>query len=142
MTILSLDPGTAKCGIAALSLARDTACQPTVLRHSVISSGEAADLLVEWVGEFNPTTVLVGNATGGASLIRALRERLGDKIPVLVVPERGTSERARARYFVENPPRGWKRLVPVGLQTPPIPYDDYAAIILAEDWLATQTETG
>jgi RNase H-fold protein (predicted Holliday junction resolvase) len=139
MIVLSLDPGTAKCGLAALAVPEnDAATPPTVLRRAVVTTGEAVARLAEWAEEFGLSAVLVGDATGGAGLAKALRERFGEAVPVYVVPERGTSERARARYWRENPPRGWKRLLPVGLQTPPEPYDDYAAVVLAEDWLAAQ----
>ena len=44
--------------------------------------------------------------------------------------------RARELYFREHPPRGWRRLVPTGLQLPPVPVDDYAAILIARRFLA------
>jgi hypothetical protein len=53
-----------------------------------------------------------------------------------VVPEAYTTLRARRRYFDEHPLRGWRRLFP-GLQTPPIPIDDYAAVLIAEDYLSS-----
>ncbi|HKM17981.1 MAG TPA: pre-16S rRNA-processing nuclease YqgF, partial [Limnochordia bacterium] len=34
-----------------------------------------------------------------------------------------------------HPPRGWRRLLPVSLQTPPVPIDDYVAVILAQRYL-------
>ena len=34
-----------------------------------------------------------------------------------------------------NPPRGWRRLLPVSMQMPPEPYDDYVAVILAQRFL-------
>jgi len=56
-------------------------------------------------------------------------------IPVLSAPERNTSLRAREVYFREYPPRGWRRLIPRGLLLPPRPIDDYAAFLIAIDWL-------
>jgi hypothetical protein len=52
------------------------------------------------------------------------------------VPERDTTRRARERYFADHPPRGWRRLIPLSLQTPSVPIDDYAAWIIAEQFLA------
>jgi hypothetical protein len=53
-------------------------------------------------------------------------------VPLRAVDEHGTTLRARARYFTDHPPRGWRRLIPRSLQTPPEPYDDYVAVLLAE----------
>ncbi len=56
-------------------------------------------------------------------------------VPVEVVDEKYSTLRARERYFRENPPRGLRRFIPISLQTPREPYDDCAAVILAEQFL-------
>jgi hypothetical protein len=57
------------------------------------------------------------------------------------VNEKHSSERARLRYFKETPPRGIWRLIPITLQVPPVPIDDYAAVIVAEDYLEAHDKT-
>jgi hypothetical protein len=57
-------------------------------------------------------------------------------LPLVPVDEAFTSQRARARFHLENPPRGLARLVPPGLRTPPRAFDDYVAVLLAEDYFA------
>lgn len=52
-------------------------------------------------------------------------------LPIVFVDETDTTYRARALYFADHPPSGWKRLVPLGLQLPPRPIDDYAALLIA-----------
>ena len=74
------------------------------------------------------------NIAGGGKLAEALRTAI-PKISVKLVDEKFSSTRARARFFQENPPRGIRRLIPRGLLTPERPYDDYVALILAEDYL-------
>ena len=59
---------------------------------------------------------------------------------ITLVDEHLTTLEARARYFVEHPPTGLKRLLPVSMQVPPEPYDDYVAVILGERFLASQRE--
>jgi len=54
---------------------------------------------------------------------------------VELVDERETTLLARARYFADHPPRGWRRLVPRGMLLPPRPIDDYAALLIAERYL-------
>ncbi|MCS6830951.1 MAG: hypothetical protein NZ749_09955, partial [bacterium] len=80
---------------------------------------------------FRPRCVVVGGGTGFRAL-EALLHRLSPNVPVHVVNEAYTSEEARRRYLRENPPKGWRRLIPAWLRTPEQPYDDYVAVILAE----------
>ena len=76
----------------------------------------------------------MGGSTGSREVTGELRTALGRE--PRVVDERHTTERARLRYYQDHPPRGLWRLVPLGLQVPPVPYDDYAAVVMAEDYLA------
>ena len=39
-------------------------------------------------------------------------------LPIVWVDEFETSRLARALYFNDHPPRGWRRLIPLGLQLP------------------------
>jgi len=73
--------------------------------------------------------VVIGGSTGCHDLAVRLQDA---GCNVQVVDERGTSELARRRYLLDHPARGWRRLIPLGLRHPPEPYDDYAALILAE----------
>lgn len=126
MRVLAVDPGTAKCGIAV--------CAPTgVLAHRVIQTDRLAATVGEWAGAYRVDVILVGNRTGSEEA----RARLGrERVPVEVVEERGTTLAARRRYFRDHPPRGLRRLLPIALQVPPEPYDDYAAILLAEAYFS------
>jgi hypothetical protein len=75
--------------------------------------------------------VVVGSGTRSQRVVHALRE-LWPGRAVLVLDERDTTLRARERYWAHNRRRGWRRLVPATLQTPPEPIDDFAAVVLAE----------
>ncbi|HEY9179775.1 MAG TPA: hypothetical protein VIO32_03585, partial [Candidatus Baltobacteraceae bacterium] len=57
-------------------------------------------------------------------------------VPVHVIDEHNTTYRARALYFADHPPRGWRRLLPLGLQLPPAAIDDYAAMLIARRYIA------
>ena len=76
----------------------------------------------------------MGNATWSKRLKPLVKEAAG-KIPLKLVNEKHSTERARLRYLKENPPGGLWKLLPITLQVPKEPYDDYAAIILAEDYI-------
>jgi RNase H-fold protein (predicted Holliday junction resolvase) len=122
-TVLGIDPGTRKVGFA---LIEDAVSPPLALGI------ESLDGLLRTLGPIveahAPRAVALGGGTNSAA-IRALLERFG--APVHLIDETDTSYRARALYFADHPPRGWRRLVPLGLQLPPRPIDDYAALLIA-----------
>jgi hypothetical protein len=75
-------------------------------------------------------------ALGSGTNVRALQESLKSLgVPIHIIDETDTTYRARALYFEENPPRGWRRLIPLGLQVPPRPIDDYAALLIARRYI-------
>jgi RNase H-fold protein (predicted Holliday junction resolvase) len=133
LRVLAIDPGRHKCGAALMDGSLE------VITRGVIATSSLVSVARIWARAHRPEVILVGSGTGGKRLAHDLKE-LG--VPVQLVPECRTSLLARARYFEENPPRGWRRLVPLGLQTPPVPIDDYAAVIIAEQFLARVTSDG
>jgi len=80
---------------------------------------------------FHPDLVVVGDGTKSMQIQAKIREALPGKA-VLVMDEHDTTIRARERYWIEIPRRGWRRLLPSSLQVPPVPIDDFVAVILAE----------
>jgi len=121
--VLGIDPGTRKVGFALIT---DASSAPLALG---IETLEGLFPRLAPLVEAHPVgAVALGGGTNAAA-IAALLERLG--APVHVIDERDTSYRARALYFADHPPRGWRRLIPLGLQLPPRPIDDYAALLIA-----------
>ncbi len=76
--------------------------------------------------------IVVGKGTNVAELAARL-EGLG--LPLVLVDERETTLQARSLYFEDHPPRGWRRMIPRGMQLPPRPIDDYAAVLIARRYL-------
>lgn len=128
-TVLAIDPGTSKCGIAVVGVT-----DAQVLHHSVVPTAGLLGAVTDLCGEHSPEVILVGNGTSAGGAAEMLVET--GCAPVRLVDEAMTSIAARKRFFKENPPRGLRKLLPTSLQTPPRPYDDYVAIILAERYLA------
>lgn len=124
--VLAVDPGRRKCGLAVVS--SDLTCA----HQAVIAREELLIVVRQWLERFAVNRVLVGGATGSQPVVQELQQGL--EVEIEVVDERHTTERARARYFRDHPPRGMWRLVPLGLQVPAVPIDDYAAIVMAEDY--------
>ncbi len=128
--VLAIDPGRSKCGIAVVA----DGAEAEVLHRAVVPTDHLRQAVSELTARHRPEAILVGDGTTASEAAKAA-EQAG--APVKVVDERLTSVEARKRYFVENPPRGLRRLIPVSLQTPSQPIDDYVAIILAERYLQT-----
>jgi hypothetical protein len=107
--------------------------QAGVLAQGVVPTRVVGEIVADWQAQHRAEVLALGGGTATKQVRRMLKD-LG--LPMEICPEAHTTERARKRYFQEHPPRGWRRLLPVTLQTPPIPVDDYAAILIAEDFLA------
>jgi RNase H-fold protein (predicted Holliday junction resolvase) len=127
--VLGIDPGTRKVGFAIVTDATSPA-----LAMGIESPEALAGRLERLVAAHPLRAVALGSGTNAAALLTLL-ERLG--APVHVIDETDTSYRARALYFADHPPRGWRRLVPLGLQVPPRPIDDYAALLIARRYAET-----
>ncbi len=126
--VLAVDPGTAKCGVAVVA----RGAPPRVLHRAVVETSGLAAHVLPLLAAHGVEAVLVGNATNGRPVAQAVRALLPPDFPLHQVEEAYTSERARRRYFAENPPRGLARLIPAGMRTPPVPVDDWVAVLLAE----------
>jgi RNase H-fold protein (predicted Holliday junction resolvase) len=128
-TVLAIDPGSAKCGLALVR--RDTTGAIRMLWHEVVPTEAVPDKLLEAADTSPYQIVIVGAGTTSKELMKSIREKLPGA-GMLQVDETNTTLQARERYWEYNPRRGWRRLLPATLQIPPVPIDDFAALILAE----------
>ena len=122
-TVLGIDPGTRKVGFALIT---DAISPPLALGIETLDGllARLAPLV-----EAHPLSGVALGAGTNAGALRALLEAFG--APVHLIDETDTTYRARALYFADHPPAGWRRLIPLGLQLPPRPIDDYAALLIA-----------
>jgi RNase H-fold protein (predicted Holliday junction resolvase) len=127
MTILGLDPGTRKCGYAVV-----TGIDAPPLALGIVPIEILAERLREIVAAMPVEVAAIGRGTNAgvvADVVRAMG------VAFELVDERETSLLARARFFRDHPPRGWRRIVPRGMLLPDRPIDDYAALLIAERFL-------
>ncbi|HLW47140.1 MAG TPA: Holliday junction resolvase RuvX [bacterium] len=130
MTVLGIDPGRDKCGVAL--------CVPgRVVARAIVAPSELPRLVARWMADYQVETVVVGGGTGSQEILAALRgvSATGRRAEITVEDERATTLDARRRYFEDHPRRGWRRLVPVSFQVPPEAYDDYAAAVIAQRYV-------
>lgn len=126
--VLGIDPGTRKVGFA---IARDA------VSPAVALGIEPVETLLERLGPLLRLHAVRAVALGGGTNAATLGESLKAlDVPIHIIDETDTTYRARALYFEEHPPRGWRRMIPLGLQLPPRPIDDYAALLIARRYIA------
>jgi hypothetical protein len=125
--ILVIDPGVDKCGLAVLS-------RSSVLRRAVVATVELVPVIASWVAQHRVELVAVGDRTGSENVRRLVMQSF-PSLFIVPVEEEGTTLEARRLYFADHPPRGWRRLIPLSMQLPAEPYDDYAAIAMGRRYL-------
>lgn len=125
--ILAIDPGREKTGIAILN-------NSDVLEHKIINSEELVQIIKSLLEKYIIKTIVMGNGTSSKKKYDLLKQEFIDK-DIVLINEYRTTDEARKLYFQENPPKGWKKLIPLGMQVPPVPVDDYAAIVIGRKYL-------
>ena len=125
--IISIDPGKAKCGIAVVNSSGE------VLKRKVVSTTNIVGILSEFLNEYSADKFLIGSGTFSKTVKKMIINSLPN-IPIEVIDEKHSTEVARKLYFKEYPPKGIFKIIPLGLQIPPVPYDDFAAIVLAKKY--------
>ena len=122
MRILAIDPGRDKCGLVVSD-------EVTILDRTVVALADLPDILREWGKQYHLEQVALGDRTGREVVQGHVAEQLPG-VPVALVKEANTTLLARRRYFADHPPKGWRKFLPVSMQVPPEPYDDYAAQVI------------
>lgn len=123
--VLAIDPGREKCGVAVL------ASDGRVLVQRVVTTAELDAAVGALIRAYEPN-VIMGNGTTSSDAKKRV-EALG--VSVTLVDEYRTTDAAKCAYWEAHPPRGWRRLMPRGMLVPPVPVDDFVAVILAQRFL-------
>ena len=134
MSIAALDPGRDKCGFAVLDEDGKVLSQRVIETHNLIAEITTAK------ATYGFSRLVMGNGTTS----KEARQRLSEvpALEILVRDEYRTTEMAKGEYWKANPPKGWRRLLPVTMQVPPVPVDDFVAVILGRRYLKESSEHG
>ena len=126
---LGIDPGRSKTGLALV------AADGSILALHIAATDSIASELRAFVGQERPAQIIMGNGTNSKAIGAAVQE-VFPNAALTLVGEAHSTEEARGLYWQENPPKGWRKLLPLGLQVPPEPLDAYAAVVQVRRWLA------
>lgn len=128
--IVAVDPGREKCGVAVVAF------DGSIEKRLVVTTLDLQDEIAAILETGKIQVLLCGDGTGSVAQVAMLQELAQlHKVQVLVVDEKYTTEEARKLYWQQQPPQGWRRLLPTTMQTPPVPVDDYVAVLLAWRYL-------
>lgn len=134
-TILGLDPGRDKCGLAIQNN------QGKTVYHQVVDAEATIAIIQQLCQEYAVDSIVMGDGTTCQLWRARLEANLTRKIPIATVNERNSTLEARDRYWLMYPPQGIQRLLPQGLRLPPRPIDDIVAILLIERYYRQQADS-
>ena len=130
---LGIDPGRSKTGLSLVDgVGR-------IVKLHIAESQNIDNEIVEFIKNSCPVQIVLGNGTNSRNICEVVQKVLPDVL-VTVVEEAHSTEEARTLYWQENPPKGLKKLIPLGLLVPPVPLDAYAAVILVRRFLEDNHE--
>ena len=130
---LGVDPGRSKTGLALVNGAGK------IVKLHIAESQNIDNEIVEFIKNSCPVHIVLGNGTNSRNIGESVKRVLND-VMVTVVEEAHSTEEARTLYWQENPPKGLKKLIPLGMLVPPVPLDAYAAVILVRRFLEDNYE--
>lgn len=124
--ILAFDPGRQKIGFVVYDY------QKGIVQRGIIDLKQTTSIISEIYQKYQIEMTLIGDGTGYKNLQQYF---IDNHISFKIIEEKNSTQQARRLFFEKNPPRGLRRMLPRGLQTPAVPYDDYAAQIILEKYL-------
>ena len=129
--LLGIDPGRSKTGLAL------TDEQGKILALHIASTSEMRQELADFVGNASVKAIIMGNGTNSKVIMNDVAA-VFPQLPLHLIGEAHSTEEARSLYWQENPPTGWRRLVPLGMLVPDESLDAYAAVVQIRRWLKNQ----
>ena len=125
---ISIDPGNKKCGLVLADVESGN-----VIEAGISSLSRFSDLVSLWNENYLISKVIIGDGTNCKYIENQLK--LKNIFNFNYVNERGSTLRARFRYWEIWPPNYFFRWLPKEILFPPDNLDAVVALILLEDFL-------
>lgn len=127
--LIALDPGSDKIGTAVLNY------QGEAKEKTIVKRDELTAHLREIFKHYNIEEIVAGNGTG-ADEITEMIEKNFEEVKITLVEEEYTTEEAQKRYLKEKPMSNYEKLLRKFISWKvKKPLDDYAALIIGENYL-------
>ena len=129
MTVfISIDPGNKKCGLLLADMESGN-----IIEAGISSLNKFSNVVSLWNEEYNVNKIIIGDGTNCKYIEKELRQK--NISNWIYVDERGSTLRARYRYWEIWPPSCLIRWLPKEILFPPKNLDAVVALILLEDFL-------
>ena len=125
---ISIDPGNKKCGLLLADIKSGK-----VIEAGISSLNKFSDVVSLWDQNFNISKVIIGDGTNCECIENKLKQK--NIFNLNYLDERGSTLRARFRYWQIWPPNYFIRWLPKEILFPPANLDAIVALILLEDFL-------
>ena len=125
---ISIDPGNKKCGLLLADMKSGN-----VIEGGISSLNKFPDVVSLWNEEYNIYKIVIGDGTNCKYIENKLKQKNISNLTY--VNERGSTLRARFRYWEIWPPNYLIRWLPKEILFPPENLDAVVALILLEDFL-------
>ena len=125
---ISIDPGNKKCGLLLADIKTGK-----VIEAGISSLNRLFDLVALWSQDYQISKIIIGDGTNS----KYIEEELNKKniFNLNFINERGSTLRARFRFWEIWPPNYFIRWLPKEMLFPPENLDAIVALILLEDFL-------
>ena len=125
---ISIDPGSKKCGLLLADLESGN-----VLEAGISSLSKFSALVSSWNEDYQISKIIIGDGTNCSYIENELKRK--NIFNFDYVNEKGSTLRARFRYWEIWPPSYFFRWLPKEILFPPENLDAVVALILLEDFL-------
>ena len=125
---ISIDPGVKKCGLLLADMQSGK-----VIEAGIASLSRFSELVSFWNENYQISKVIIGDGTNCKHVETQLKKN--DLFNISYLDERGSTFRARYRYWEIWPPNYFIRWLPKEILFPPANLDAIVALILLEDFL-------
>tara|TARA_B100000965_G_scaffold267063_1_gene225756 strand:- start:810 stop:1247 length:438 start_codon:yes stop_codon:yes gene_type:complete len=129
MTVfISIDPGKNKCGLLLADMKSGN-----VIKAGISSLNKLPYTVSLWKESYHVSKIVIGDGTNCKYIENQLKQK--NIVNLTYVNERGSTLRARFRYWEIWPPNCFIRWLPKEILFPPENLDAVVALILLEDYL-------
>ena len=125
---ISIDPGNKKCGLLLADIK-----SRKVIEAGITSLNKFSDLVSFWNEDYDISKIIIGDGTNCKYIKNELKRK--NFFDLNYVNEKGSTLRARFRYWEIWPPNYFIRWLPKEILFPPANLDAIVALILLEDFL-------
>ena len=125
---ISIDPGNKKCGLLLADMESGI-----IIEAGISSLNKFSNVVSLWNEEYNVNKIVIGDGTNCKYIEKELSQN--NISNWIYVDERGSTLRARFRYWEIWPPSCLIRWLPKEILFPPKNLDAVVALILLEDFL-------